>query len=308
VTDGSRPILVTGSHRSATTWVGRVLATSATPVGYIWEPFNPRHRPGTFPIRFPHYFHYLCAENGDTCARPIADMLAFRYRPAAELRSLRSARDVGRMARDWALFQRFRRHGAVPLVKDPIALFSSEWLADTFDMRVLVMIRHPASFAASIQRRGWRHRFADFLEQPLLMRDFLAPYEDRIRAASARQPDILDEAILLWNVLYGAVSGMQDRRPDWLYARQEDIAREPLDRFRELYAQLGLAWGEAVEQRVLQTSSASNPADAERVSSIRRDSAAHVTAWKRHLTAAEIERVRRATEPLARRWYGDGDW
>ena len=33
-------------------------------MGYLWEPFNPRHRPGTFPIRFPHYFHYVCAENG----------------------------------------------------------------------------------------------------------------------------------------------------------------------------------------------------------------------------------------------------
>ena len=80
-----RPILVTGAHRSGTTWVGRVLAAADTPVGYIWEPFNPRHRPGTFPIRFPHYFHYVCAENGAACAGPIADMLAFRYRPGAEL-------------------------------------------------------------------------------------------------------------------------------------------------------------------------------------------------------------------------------
>jgi len=46
-----KPILVTGSHRSGTTWAGRVLAFSPTPLGYIWEPFNPRHRPGTFPIR-----------------------------------------------------------------------------------------------------------------------------------------------------------------------------------------------------------------------------------------------------------------
>ena len=130
------------------------------------------------------YFHYLCAENGAACAGAIAEMLAFRYRPAAEVRSLRSARDAGRMARDWSRFARSRRRRATPLMKDPIALFSAEWLADTFDMRVLVMIRHPASFATSIRRRGWRHRFADFLEQPLLMRDLLAPYADEIRAAS----------------------------------------------------------------------------------------------------------------------------
>jgi Sulfotransferase family len=305
---GVRPILVTGSHRSGTTWAGRVLAFSPTPLGYIWEPFNPRHRPGTFPIRFPRYFEYLCAENGATYAGPLADTLAFRYRPAAELRSLRSPRDAGRMARDWSRFARSRRGGATALVKDPIALFSAEWLADTFDMRVVVTIRHPASFATSVRRHGWRHRFADFLDQRLLMRDHLGPYEGAIRAASERQPDLLDEAILLWNVLYGSVARMQERRPDWLYVRQEDLAREPVARFREVYSQLGLAWSDGVERRVLDTSGASNPADTDQVHSIRRHSAAHVTAWKAHITAAEIDRVRRGTEPLASRWYGDGEW
>jgi hypothetical protein len=308
VSGEAKPILVTGSHRSGTTWAGRVLAFSPTPLGYIWEPFNPRHRPGTFPIRFPHYFHYLCAENGTSSAGPLADMLAFRYRPAAELRSLRSAKDAGRMARDWGLYARSRRRGATPLVKDPIALFSSEWLADMFDMRVLVMIRHPASFAASIRRRGWRHRFADFLDQPFLMRDLLGPYEGDIRAASEHKPDLLGEAILLWNVLYGTVARMQERRADWLYARQEDLARDAVAGFRTLYSRLGLEWTDAVGRRVLETSAASNPADSDRVDSIRRNSAAHVTAWKAHLTDAEIDRVRRGTEPLASRWYGSGDW
>jgi hypothetical protein len=303
-----RPILVTGAHRSGTTWVGRVLAASATPVGYIWEPFNPRHRPGTFPIRFPHYFHYLCAENAAGYAGPIADMLAFRYRLPAELGSLRSARDAGRMGRDWWRFARSRRRGATPLVKDPIALFSSEWLAETFDMRVLVMIRHPAAFAASIRRRGWRHRFTDFLEQPLLMRDLLAPHEAEIRAASDRPPEILDEAILLWNILYGTVADIQERHPDWAFARHEDLAREPVGRFRDLYAQLGLRWSGAVEQLVLATSDASNPADPVRVDTIRRNSAEQARSWRAQLSPEEIARIRSGTGPLAQRYYGDGDW
>jgi hypothetical protein len=305
---GRRPVLVTGAHRSGTTWVGRVLAAAATPMGYIWEPFNPRHRPGTFPIRFPHYFHYVCAENGAECAAPLADMLAFRYRPGAELGSLRSPRDAARMGRDWWRFAGSRRHGATPLVKDPIALLSAEWLAATFDMRVLVMIRHPAAFAATIRRRGWRHRFADFLEQPLLMRDLLAPYADEIQAASAQQLPILDEAVLLWNILYGTVARLEERHPDWVFARHEDIAREPVARFRALYAQLGLGWSATVEQLVLATSSASNPAEPDRVDAIRRNSAASAAAWRAQLSAEEIARIRRGTEPLAGRYYTDADW
>jgi hypothetical protein len=306
--EGARPILVTGAHRSGTTWVGRVLAAAEPPVGYVWEPFNPRHRPGTFPVRFPHYFHYLCAENGAACAGPIADMLAFRYRPGAELASLRSARDAGRMGRDWWRFARSRRRGATPLVKDPIALFSSEWLAETFDMRVLVMIRHPAAFAASIRRRGWRHRFADFLEQPLLMRDLLGPYEAAIVAASERPPAILDEAILLWNILYGTVARLQERQPAWAFARHEDVAEEPVARFRELYAQLGLGWSDAVEQLVRDTSDASNPAETVRVDAIRRNSAEQARSWRAQLSADEVARIRAGTAPLADRYYADGDW
>jgi hypothetical protein len=285
-----------------------VLAASPTPMGYLWEPFNPRHRPGTFPIRFPHYFHYVCAENGAGLVGPIADALAFRYRPGAELHSLRSARDAGRMARDWSRSVRNRRRHAAALVKDPIALFSSEWLAETFGMRVLVMIRHPAPFAASLRRRGWRHRFADFLEQPLLMRDHLAGFEGEIRAAAARPPDILDEAVLLWNILYATIDRLRERRPEWSFVRHEDLALDPVAGFCGLYSALGLAWDAGVEELVRSTSDASNPTDASRADSIRRSSAAHAGAWRTQMTAADIERIRAGTEDVAGRFYSDADW
>ena len=289
--------------------MGRVLAASTSPpLGYLWEPFNPRHRPGTFPVRFPRYFEYLCAENGAPYVEPLRAALGFRYRPGAELRSLHSPKDAARMARDWARFARDRRRCAAALVKDPIALFSSEWLAATFGMRVVVMIRHPAAFAVSIRRRNWRHRFADFLDQPLLMRDFLAPHEQELRAAADRRPDILDEAILLWNVLYSAVATFQERHPDWVFVRHEDVAASPLERYRALYDRLGLRWTRAVEQVVRETSSASNPGEARRADAIRRPSAAQVRAWTSHLSAGESERVRRGTDPLWRRYYDDADW
>jgi hypothetical protein len=302
------PILVTGAHRSGTTWLGRVLAASPTPLGYVWEPFNPRHRPGTFPIRFPHHFHYVCAENASECAAPLADTIALRYRPLAELRSLRSPRDGARMARDWRRFARGRRRRAAALVKDPIALFSSEWLADTFGMQVVVTIRHPAAFATSIARRGWRHRFADFLDQPLLMRDLLAPYEAQIRAADERTPELLDEAILLWNILYGTVATLQARRPHWLFVRHEDVSVEPVARYRDLYTRLGLEWSTGVERLVRSTSQAPAAEGSGRVDSIRRDSAALAVAWKDRLTGAQVERIRAGTATLAPRWYSEADW
>ena len=43
--DATGPVLVTGSPRSGSTWVGNVLAL-APGAGYIHEPFNRRHPPG----------------------------------------------------------------------------------------------------------------------------------------------------------------------------------------------------------------------------------------------------------------------
>ena len=46
----NNPILVTGSHRSGTTWVGKMLAADSD-TAYISEPLNVLHRLGIFRAR-----------------------------------------------------------------------------------------------------------------------------------------------------------------------------------------------------------------------------------------------------------------
>ena len=55
-----RPILVTGAHRTGTTWVGRLLA-AAPAVAYISEPLNVLHRPGVFRAKVANWYTYICA-------------------------------------------------------------------------------------------------------------------------------------------------------------------------------------------------------------------------------------------------------
>src|SRR5207342_1628934 len=151
-TDRVPPIIVTGSHRAGTGWVASVLATSPRPIGYVWEPFSVLHRPGTCAARFEHWFPYVCAENEADVRGPVADMLRWHYATAAELAALRSPKDAARMVRDVSRFARNRRRRAVPLLKDPIAVFSAEWLHETFAVEPVLLVRHPAAFAASIKR------------------------------------------------------------------------------------------------------------------------------------------------------------
>src|SRR5690349_22863624 len=114
-----RPILVTGSHRSGSTWVGKMIASHPR-VAYVEEPFNAHVRPEC-PVR--HMWHLVTEEDEGPFRAYVDRLLAFR--DGAGRHGLADAA-FGTLLDLWR-----RLRGARPLLKDPIALFSAEWLADT---------------------------------------------------------------------------------------------------------------------------------------------------------------------------------
>ena len=303
----TQPILVTGSHRSGSTWVGKTLANEAE-VGYIREPFGVHHRRGVLDVDFPYWFPYISGENEFPYLRPMRDMLAFRYRTAAGLAAARSPRDVGLVAHDRLEFARFRRRHARPLLKDPIAVFSAEWIAERFDARVIALIRHPAAFASSLKKYRWTHPFDDFLAQPLLMRDLLSDYTEEIERFAREEHEILDQAILLWNLIHSAIATYRERRRGWLFARHEDLSRDPVEGFREMFAAVGVPFSAETERSVALATASDNPAEVTDAGVLARDSRAGIWTWKARLTDEEIARVRSGTDPLWRAFYGEADW
>lgn len=285
-----------------------IAASPAPSVAYLWEPFSLLHRPGILDVRFPYWFPYVCPENAAQYEAPIRDMLAFRYKVRAELATARSPKDVARLVRDWARFRRWRGGHARPLLKDPIAIFSAEWLADRFDMDVVVLIRHPAAFANSIVSRGLRHPFDHFLRQPLLMQDMLDEYRDEIERFADNEQPLLDQAILLWNLLHQPIVRYRGRRPDWQFWRLEDVARTPQHSFRAIYEGLGLRFDDRVTEIVLDHSGPANPAEVTDPGSLKRDSAASIVAWKRRLAPDDIMRIREGVEAVSKEFYSDDDW
>ena len=306
--ESSRPILVTGSHRSGTGWVSRILAGSATPVHYIWEPFSVLARPGICAAGFRVWFPYVTDDNEATYLAAVRDTVALRYGVGAELRAVRSPKDVARMIRDLASTRRAARIGARPLLKDPIALFSAEWLAERFGAQPVVLIRHPAAFTSSLLRHGWRHPFGDFLAQPVLMRDRLADSEQEIRRFAQVEQPLLEQAILLWNILHGEIARVRAARPEWMYRRHEDLVMQPLEGFTDLYERLGLADDGSLPAVVEHYSGASNPADVRSPGDQRRDSKAGVGLWKERLSPEQIARVREGTAEVASAFYADQEW
>jgi sulfotransferase family protein len=300
------PILVTGAHRSGTTWVGKMLAL-APGVLYVHEPFNPRTAAGLSPARFDRYFTVVTSENERRYRPGLERTLKLRYDLAAQLRSVRGPRDLARTARDLVRVERARRAAARPLLKDPIALLSAEWLGAAFGMDVVVLIRHPAAFAASLKRLGWKHSFATFLDDGRLPQ-VLAPYEGEIREQAREPGDILTQAALLWRLLYNAVDGYRERHPDWVFLRHEDASVDPVATFERLYERLGLELTAEARDAIERASAPDNPAELSTPHAVELDSAASLGRWREQLTPAEVDELRERTRDVWPRFYSDADW
>lgn len=306
---GRAPILVSGAHRSGTTWVGKILASNPE-TAYISEPLNIHHRPGVFGAATSHWYTYICDENEDTFLTAYRKLMGLKYDWLAEVGSLRSRKDLLRMGRDGSAFLLGRMRRARPLIKDPFAIFSLEWFSQRLGCLPVVTIRHPAAVVSSMKRLNWPFDFNDLLQQPLLMRDWLEPYRDEMEQLRSKPEDIIAQGSLLWRMIYATASVYRNNLPSLQIVRHEDLSTDPVGGFRSLYAALELTFTRQVEQAVLGSSGSENPSEVSRDSiySTRLDSRANITNWKKRLALDEIERIRRLTEDVAAQFYGEEDW
>lgn len=305
--DKTKPILVSGAHRSGTTWVGRMLAASPG-VGYVSEPLNVLHRPGVYAAKVQHWYTYICGDNEAAYLPAFEQLMDFDYHLWDELRSLRSGKDLLRMLRDFGIFYRGSLRGQRVLLKDPFAIFSLPWFAERLGCQIVVTVRHPAAFASSLKRLNWSFDFDDLLQQSLLMRDHLEPYRSQMQAMQA--DDLVGQAGLLWATIYDAVRGFQQSNPAMQVVLHERISRDPIAEFRKLYGELGLSFTEGARAAIERSSSSTNPTEQARGKqhSVQMDSRASLENWKRRLSTEEIARVRKLTESVAVSYYPEESW
>ncbi len=301
------PILVTGAHRSGTTWIGKMLAIDPC-TAYISEPLNVWHRPGVFRAPVNNWYQYICEENESEYLPAFYELLEFEYHLWKEIRSIRSLKDFLRMGRDFRIFYYGLEEGRRPLLKDPFAVFSAAWFARKLNSRVVISVRHPLAFVSSLKRLNWSFDFQDLLDQPLLMRDHLEPYRSQMR--SVQSEDVIGQAALLWKMIYQTVHSTLGLNPDFIIVRHEDLSRDPATGFRTLYRSLGLDFTYHVEKTILDSSSSQNPMELSRqkVHDVRLDSRANMANWKKRLTEDEIKRVREITGEVSQLFYTDAEW
>jgi hypothetical protein len=291
--------------RSGTTWVGRIL-TAGGEVGYLSEPFNLAVSPGWFRVPAAHWYAYITSETEAEFLPTLARGLQFDYPLARELRRCRNRTDLYNTFTSWRAFARGR--GRRPLVKEPHAVFSAEWFVERLGSDVVFMVRQPLAVVSSWKRLGWSFDFANLLDQPPLMRDWLSPFESEMRAALSPSWTLVERVALLWKVIYSIVD--DERFPPVQLVRHEDLSAHPEAGYADLFRVLDLAYTSEVAQAIRKSTAPGNPGEIriERPHETELDSKANLRNWRHRLTDDEVARIRELTSETAARFYPDLSW
>jgi len=291
-----KDILVTGAHRSGTTWVGHVIK-EAPGVHYIHEPFNVGIEREYTPLK--HWFEYVFEKTDKKRQKEVRDYLRSFFDNETGVQKNRWTTNL----LNNLLHRKQNRLLKRNLFKDPLAVLSVEWFYKTFNSQVVVLIRHPAAFVASLKVAKWGFGFKDLLDQEDLIENQLNEYEGQIREYCRVKHDIIDQGILLWNVIYSILDKYRSKYgKKWYYVRHEDISLEPLKEFRKMFSYLDLEFTENVRNFIVQSSTANKQ------SNFKRNSKQNIHTWKERLSPFEIERIKEGAAPLWGNYYQKSDW
>ena len=158
-------MLLLGSARSGTTWVGEVIDRHHDH-RVVFEPLRPDRVPAARVFANGQYLR-----RDDTDPRYLEPMTRIL---------------TGRMRNPWADHLNHVVVARRRLVKEIRANLLAPWLVDRFPgMPVVLLVRHPLGVAVSRRELGWSDHLDDALAQPALVRDHLTTDQERfLRALS----------------------------------------------------------------------------------------------------------------------------
>lgn len=220
------PILVTGSHYSGSTLVGRVLSASHS-IRYIHEPFNIENSLSCDSPPFDLWFKYVDRHDDGVCKdyiRSIIENNVDVYSMINRLRQIKKFSDVFRVCYYIKNVFNARVGRARPLFKDPISVFSMPWLMDTFGMQVICTVRHPCAFSESYARRNSRHNFEHFVKQHALMDIMPGCLREIILLLCQQQVPIHIEAAVMWVLIYHFLLKSAEGNDRCFFVKHEEFA------------------------------------------------------------------------------------
>lgn len=275
--DPRKSILIAGTARSGTTWLGDLIA-SQIPSRILFEPFNPDLVPE---YRNFNYFQYM--------------------RPGTENPEFHAfARKVftGEIRNRWIDRQNERIHSEYRIIKEIRINLALKWLHDNFpEAPILFLLRHPCAVTASRMELNWAtdRDIEPFLSQPDLVEDHLAPYMEIIKHAKTDE----EKHAVIWCVS-NLVPLRQFQPNEIRIVYYERLCIQPEIELPAVFASIGQSYRDTERDAV------NRPSQTARPSSAVVDGTDKISAWRRKLSDKQIENILRIVSAFGLdHLYGD---
>lgn len=273
-----KPIFIGGTHRSGTTWFARMLAVPG--LWYIHEPFNPNN--GVWKEAFPYQPPEIRNAAIDSYLNRLLD---------GDFAHLSYVKGNDHMLMPMRLFgapiQRV-------MIKDPLACLLTGYLETNFDVKAIVLFRHPAGFVSSINRLGWPS--GSFLAELLKRRDImdihLHPFADLMMRHSDRKD--VESAAVLHGVLNQVQWNQIQAANTIAWYQFEELCQDPVDMFQSIFERFSLPYNEATRRRhIVHCLGGSVDVNDYKTHDVKRNSAAMADSWKNQLDPDDVAQIRK---------------
>jgi hypothetical protein len=306
-------IFVTGVIRSGTTFTGTILSIPLE-VDYIHEPFNT----GCGMEGMNRRYRYVRPDPDTPEMKRLHALTTDLFDYDFDLQTVYHEEDpwyrrlaktiVGSRGPFYLRLAKANPFHTASVIKDPTGSMMTNYLYHQFDVRPVVVVRHPVSLVASFRRLGWWPESEKLLEQSALVADHLENCRLTPSRIDSKLPVHIEDACLHWCLVNQVLLDWADRY-DWTVVRHETLCEHPLSTFKRLYRTLELPWSRSVDRAVRRlTTGSSATADNNQVQDFRRDSGSIFETRLQSISKTNRREIYEVTKEVALRVYSESSF
>jgi hypothetical protein len=307
-------IYVTGVPRSGTTFVGKVLSLPLV-VDYIHEPFNPQCGMVGLERWYPYVRATIDTEEMQTFHAIVKNLFSYdfefkKYIPRQDPWQRKIIkRIVGSRGEFYLRLAKPNPFHQAAVIKDPIGNLLTEYLYHNFQVKPIIIVKHPLSFIASLKRVNWWIQPSWIIEnQPELVEDY---FGDELNSLNRQYDSLVEGSAAYWRATYKVLLEQASKYPDWQVITIEEISNDPLKVFQKLYNHLDLPWSNLVESKIIKlTGDSKNSTDAQggKVQDFNRNSKDIFAIRRQSLSQSEREAVLNIVRDVALKVYPESSF
>lgn len=269
----SRTVILAGSGRSGTTWLGNIIAANPN-FRIIFEPFEQNHVPQAAIL--PRRSYARPSNTYPEWIPFVKDALS------------------GKINNKWIQRDGNRWWAPRILVKEIRANLMLGWIDRTFHPKIVFIIRHPCAVVLSRLKLKWTINLSGLLLQSELVADYLDPFVDLILRAKTEA----QKQAVLWSV-ENLVPLSQLREFGWIFCTYEHLYCDPDNEVNRILKGLEIR-KTVLTQRAIRQVSMVTRSDSPIV---KRENP--LAEWQKRLTKKETDDILRVVEAFGINLYCD---